>query len=247
MLPGAVAFLVLGLVGSVHCAGMCGGFALGVAMASGPARSRLLLDQLAFVFGKALTYVVLGLALRTTLAATIDAAGISGLQRALSIAAGVVLVLGGLKLLGIGLPRASGPFVRRFIGGFARAQSAARYLGGTTGALGAGVLTGFLPCGLSWSAFALATQVDALVAAPGLFLFGLGTSPALVLTALGGRRLALLTAHRRLRGAQLAGAALIAFGVVTALRGGWTYQDALAGTPAPCCESGDSGSEHAEH
>ena len=49
----------------------------------------------------------------------------------------------------------------------------AENLGGFAGAFGAGMVTGYLPCGLSWGAFVLATQVEPATAAVGLFLFGL--------------------------------------------------------------------------
>ncbi|MFT7539149.1 MAG: sulfite exporter TauE/SafE [Gammaproteobacteria bacterium] len=229
------AFLILGLVGSFHCAGMCGGFAAAVAMASGTTRRRLLLDQAVFAFGKALTYVVLGLALRTILHDSVHASGIALLQRGLSVFAGAVLVLGGFKLMGLIPSLGTNRLTRTLIATFSRAQSAARALGGTAGAFGAGLLTGFLPCGLSWSAFALATQVRPGVAIIGLFLFGLGTSPALALTALGARRVLGWSPKHRIIGARVAGALLILFGLMTAMRGGWTVEEALAGELAPCC------------
>ncbi len=235
MLAALSTFLVLGLVGSAHCAGMCGGLAAAVAMTSGSTRRRLLLDQAVFAFGKALTYVVLGLALRTVLHDSVHASGIALLQRGLSVFAGLILVLGGCKLLGLIPSLGSGRWTRAMVGTFARAQSAARALGGTAGAFGAGMLTGFLPCGLSWSAFALATQVRPGVAIAGLFLFGLGTSPALALTALGAKRVLGWSPRHRLLGARIAGAVLILLGLMTAARGGWTVEEALAGEPAPCC------------
>lgn len=44
-----------------------------------------------------------------------------------------------------------------------------------------------IPCGLSWSAFALGAASEPGTAAIGLFLFGLGTTPALLAVAFGGR------------------------------------------------------------
>ena len=246
MLTGALAFGALGLLGSVHCAGMCGGFAVTVAVASGPKRRLLLCDQILFALGKSATYVVLGLALRSVLTEAIDASGLAVLQKVLSMAAGLVLVGGGAKLMGLVLPGGRSRWGRSLMRLFTRAQGAARSLGGRAAAFGTGALTGLLPCGLSWSAFALATQVDAAVATLGLFLFGLATSPALIGVALGGRRLFGSVSRRgRIVGTRLAGALLVLFGVLTALRGGWTLEDALAGTPAPCCVN--SGQEHDSH
>ena len=47
-------FLTLGLLGAAHCAGMCGGFAVSVSLASGPGKLRALRRQLVYVTGKAL-------------------------------------------------------------------------------------------------------------------------------------------------------------------------------------------------
>lgn len=50
-----------------------------------------------------------------------------------------------------------------------------------------GVILGFIPCGLLYGAFALAATIaNPLVAALGMFLFGVMTFPALFLTASGG-------------------------------------------------------------
>lgn len=245
----ALAFLVLGLVGSAHCAGMCGGFALSVALASGPARAALVRDQVLFVLGKASTYVVLGLLLHTLLDGAVQASGLAWLQRAATVATGLVLIAAGAKLWGLRAtrPAAAPPFptplgraLRAALGAASRLQSAARALGGASGAFAAGLVTGFLPCGLSWSALALATQVELAVALPGLLFFGLGTGPVLVLCGLGGERLLHLSPARRHLGVRIAGGLLIAFGGMTLLRGGWTLDDAIAGTPAPCCPAGDA-------
>src|SRR5205823_4866872 len=57
--PGVTALLVAGLLGSLHCVGMCGGFALAL---SRPSRGRLKRfgPVVAFLAGKASTYVLLG-------------------------------------------------------------------------------------------------------------------------------------------------------------------------------------------
>ncbi len=127
------------------------------------------------------------------------------------------MILAGLWNLGLRAP------IPRSIargGSFGRALgvvgASVRSLGGPMGAFGTGVLTGLLPCGLSWSAFALATQVDRPTAAAGLFLFGLGTGPALLLLGLGWVTLQL---RGRTLAIRLAGGVVILFGVLTILRG----------------------------
>ena len=238
-----LAFLGLAIAGSLHCAGMCGGFAAAVALRRGAVGRRLALDQLAFVAGKAATYVVLGMVVRTLLDETLRAIGIAELQRVLSVLVGVVLVLGGIKLAGWSRGRSSAK-PSRLAGWLGSLSSLARSEPGAAGAFGAGLVTGLLPCGLSWSAFALATQVDPATALIGLALFGLGTGPALALVALGGVRLSTWSLGTRRIGARLAGVTLIAFGLLTAWRGGWTLDDALDGSAAPCCEAAGAVHEH---
>ena len=53
-----LAFLGLAIAGSLHCAGMCGGFAAAVALRRGAVGRRLALDQLAFVAGKPVVHVL---------------------------------------------------------------------------------------------------------------------------------------------------------------------------------------------
>ena len=87
-------FVLLGLLGSVHCAGMCGGFALGVA-AGGP-RGRALGRLGLYALGKALTYAALGLlAARAAHAAHVTEGGpaLAG-QEVGDVAVGDVRVVG---------------------------------------------------------------------------------------------------------------------------------------------------------
>ena len=53
------AFL-LGILGSIHCVGMCGGFSLAVSQYS-PHRRAFLLRQFNYYLGKTLTYMLLGM------------------------------------------------------------------------------------------------------------------------------------------------------------------------------------------
>src|SRR5215471_896062 len=80
---------ILGLIGSLHCAGMCGPLAL--ALPGSTCRtSRFLVGRLAYNLGRILTYcmlgVVFGLVGKTLL--------LAGLQRWLSISLGIVLLAG---------------------------------------------------------------------------------------------------------------------------------------------------------
>jgi hypothetical protein len=231
-------FAALGLLGSLHCAGMCGGFAVAVTAAGRRAPRAVARRQAGYVLGKATTYATLGLALST---------GVGGLAHTPAAswaawAAGGVLVLLGLGWIGL-LPRRGPPRLAR-IPGAARALAAARTahrelvrLPGFAGAFGAGAVNGLVPCGLSWAAIALAATAPPAAALLGPFLFGLATAPALAVVGAG----AWLLRRAPLRRAApvLIGLALVAGGLATALRG------APGGHGGPrCCDAAAISSYH---
>jgi uncharacterized protein len=139
--------LAMGLAGSLHCAGMCGGLAV-LAGGARP-RGRFLL----YLAGKASAYVFLG-ALAGALGQTVlRTAPIGWGSRALAIVAGALLLLAGLETLGVWRVKAA------WLGALPRtvAELAA---GGPSGALLMGAANGLLPCPLVY-AFAAAAAVFA--------------------------------------------------------------------------------------
>jgi len=226
-------FAALGLLGSLHCAGMCGAFAVAVTTSGSGASRAALRRQSGYVLGKAVTYATLGLALSSgigTLAHTRAAV-------AAAWVAGAVLVGLGLAWLGL-IPRGRLPIATRLANWtpVRRALDAVRALHrelvrlpGFAGAFGAGAVNGLVPCGLSWGAIALAATATPAAAVLGPFLFGLATAPSLALVGVGAwllRRPSL----RRVAPVVL-GLALVAGGLLTALRG------TAGGHGGPtCCE-----------
>jgi sulfite exporter TauE/SafE len=131
---------------------------------------------------------------------------LAGVQDAIAIAAGLLMVAMGLGAAGVASPlrrleaRAGGRVVR-----FARGL-----LGSSGGLYPLGLVLGLLPCGLSWSMLLGAAATGS--AAQGLLLalaFGAGTVPALLLV---GGAAALLGARAR-------GALYRAGGILVALLG----------------------------
>jgi sulfite exporter TauE/SafE len=182
-------FALLGLAGSLHCVGMCGGFVLTVA-GQGPARGRVLSRALIFGLGKALTYAILGLALAQLAGRTME---LVGLQRVFAWIAGALLILLGLNGLRGQAGAAGNPLAKTSVArAFGSLMQSAERLGGNAGAFGAGVVTGFLPCGLSWGAFVLAAL------------------------AIGWK---FLSVRMRSAGARTLGLLLIVFGIITVARG----------------------------
>jgi sulfite exporter TauE/SafE len=197
-----VVFLV-GLLGSAHCVGMCGGFVVAVAHAGG--RRRAALRQGAYFLGKTSTYAAFGAL--AGLAGGAAGLALSGFQGLLSLLLGLVLVGVGLRLCGA---------LRRFAGPTRIGGRAAAVLGGGVRRLmasdrpgavfGLGALNGLLPCGLVHGMLAkAATTGSAGAGALTLAVFGLGTVPALFAAGLFG---ALMPPARR-RWLQRAGGVLV--------------------------------------
>jgi uncharacterized protein len=247
-------FLLLGLGGSVHCVGMCGGFAALVGEGARRAGRLGVREQLAYVIGKALTYCILGLALALAADwALRGGAELAGggevhqghvLERWRGIVAwiaGGLMVILGLSALGLRLPQRlrSRPLVARAHGLARRLFRAIAELPGLGGALGVGLVTGLLPCGLSWGALALAAASPPREALLGMLIFGLSTGPALALVGLGWSG---IPARWRAIAARAAGPLLIVFGVLTIVRGG--VPETISGVQAalPACCTSEAGS-----
>ena len=211
-------FAFLALAGSLHCAGMCGGFAALVATRSDtPHRAPTRL--VAYVFGKATTYSILGLTvgvLATSLERGLNAeqsrAWAHQYQSVLATIAGLTLIFSGLGFLGI----ASKWNVHRWIRPLNQLMSSARRLPGLWSPFAVGIVTGLLPCGLSWSALAVALVSGPLVGLVGMFTFGLATGPVLFAVGWLGARVS-LQANRWAQ--PVISVVLIVFGGLTLLRG----------------------------
>ncbi len=174
--------LAAGFFGSPHCLGMCGGIvsALGFALQSASPGRRFFLQSL-YHLGRLLSYsllgVLVGLLGKGILAPLVNSRWPYVLTALMMILFGLYLTgwwrgLDRLEALGGRLWQAMAPLRRRFV----PINSAPR-------ALAAGMLWGFLPCGLVYSALALAmTSADALTAGGVMLAFGLGTLPMMLMT-----------------------------------------------------------------
>ncbi|MCH5375642.1 MAG: sulfite exporter TauE/SafE family protein, partial [Planctomycetes bacterium] len=173
--------LLGGLLGSSHCVGMCGGFALSIGANSSRVRQNLT-RQLVYSAGRIFTYSFLGAVAGYAGSRLSDYAGtLVNVSAALSIFAGGMLLLQGLSVLGWlpwkttadnGSPCLMGGFLRTFL-------LSSRQLD----MLIAGVLTGFLPCGLVYAFLALASATGHVFSgALVMTVFGLGTVPLMVTT-----------------------------------------------------------------
>jgi sulfite exporter TauE/SafE len=211
----------IGLLGSAHCIGMCGGFvvALGHAQRGGPS---IHVRQSLYFLGKTATYALFGAAAGAAGAAV--GLALSGFQGLLSLGLGLVLVVVGLSLAGV-LRRLG--FAERIAGRFAGARvlgEAVRRLvaRGTAGAtFGLGMLNGLLPCALVYGLLVRAAAAGSpLGGAVVMAVFGLGTIPALYLTGLFG---SLVPPTRRLWLNRAGGVLVVALGVLTIARGATAF------------------------
>jgi len=205
---GLLAALLGGLVGSVHCFGMCGGIAGALGMA-GSGRATM---ALAYSAGRIASYSVAG-----AIAGAIGAglAGAAGLGPWLRLLMGFVLVLLGLQValnLKLLAPlEAAGARLWRRLAPAARRLIPPRHAGQ---ALALGALWGWLPCGLVYGMLAAAAGTGgAPDGAAFMAVFGLGTAPAMIgLTWASGRGSVFLTARRK----RALGWLLVVFGAWTA-------------------------------
>jgi sulfite exporter TauE/SafE len=166
---------LMGIIGSIHCLGMCGPIALAI-----PGRNdeklTLVVDGVVYNLGRTLTYVIMGL-LVGLLGTTVS---LAGYQEIISIVAGVLLLLiviipknleswianvGIIKSLGDKLKVA----FRKFLGKKT-----------ITSLFMIGILNGLLPCGLVYAALIAAIAYGSITGAMTFMLFfGLGTLPML--------------------------------------------------------------------
>jgi sulfite exporter TauE/SafE len=225
---------VSGLLGSGHCLGMCGGFALAMGATANHWRENLL-RQVVFTLGRVFTYGTLG--------ATVGYAGLRiaqggselvNVQAWLALAAGATLIIQGLLSAGVihwprWTPLAAGPCLSAglFSKFFRRGPISQTFF--------AGVMTGFLPCGLVYAFLALAAASGNLVEGmTRMVTFGAGTAPAMILVGLGSHSASLAMRQRMIRWAAWC---IVVVGVISLVRGlgGLSNGAEMVGPACPFC------------
>ena len=220
---GYLAVFLIGLLGGVHCVGMCGGIVSALTVQvrlpgqSSPARREWPL-HLAYNLGRIGSYTAAGAAMGAIGTVGMLFNDVLPVQLALYVAANLMLVALGLYLTGFtralaGVERLGQrlwarvqPLTRRFL----PARSVAQ-------AFPLGVLWGFLPCGLVYSVLATALVTGSAERGAALMLaFGLGTLPNLLLAGMLLTRLRDVVRNQAVRtGAGLVVLAFGVFGLVT--------------------------------
>ena len=171
----------MGLFGSPHCLGMCGGivtaFGLSMQHVSDSKKNGLILT---YHLGRLISYALLGL-----IASVIGVAIFQSIMSnsAPRIVLGAVLVLIGLAMLGLPLFNQLEKFGMRFWQSLAPLRKKVFPIDSFGKALFAGLLWGFLPCGLVYGALMMAIAGNNITTGAALmFVFGLGTMPMLIAT-----------------------------------------------------------------
>lgn len=174
------AFL-LGLVGSAHCAGMCGPLALALPT-TGNTHATFLIGRVLYNSGRLATYATLG----AIFGLIGQSFALAGFQRWISLAAGAAILLGLLasSRFALGLPAITAVgWLKSSFGKLLQQRS-------LTSVFLLGLLNGLLPCGLVYAAAAGATATGHFLdGALAMLAFGLGTVPMMLGFSLAGPRL----------------------------------------------------------
>lgn len=206
--------LVAGFASGVHCVGMCGGI-VGAFSAARVVRwggDPEWLRQLALSAGRIASYAATGAIAGALGGAGAWVAGALPAQTVLFVLANALLVLTGLAIAGAGsglarLEALGAPLWRRV------QPAAVRLFGARTlpAAFAAGMLWGWLPCGLVYGALAAAAVAGSPErGAATMLAFGLGTLPNLLAIGLTAARVRRWAGHRAVR--LVAGALVLGFG-----------------------------------
>ena len=204
--------ITMGLVGSLHCVGMCGPIALALPY-SGSSRLGMVWSVLNYNFGRIVTYALLGLIIGLLGQGLVFA----GLQSYFSLALGIIFLIAAIfsinlegKLLQLEWLRTLNNWVKIKL---------SKVLGNGRPAnlFYIGMLNGLLPCGLVYMAIAGAVTTGSLFnSSIYMALFGFGTLPLMLLTAISGQFIS-LSWRRQLR--KLMPVLLAAFAILFIMRG----------------------------
>lgn len=228
--------LILGLIGSAHCAGMCGGIQM--ALQSQPSfvllsRAELLRHLVLLNIGRVMMYLTLGLFLSFLGLAILSQIDTPMIIRAVRVFTGAVILLVGVHFI----LRQSRPFrsLERFgmriwniasRGIKTRNEVAISPLRTVIN----GMIWGLIPCGLVYAVLLTTVFTNDLMDAGLITLgFGLGTMPSLVLSGMLFKRLQDFVKHRAVQ--TLAGVFFICGGVLIITAPYWVSTDFLRAYP----------------
>lgn len=229
-----------GLLGSSHCVGMCGGFAMMIGLHRATLRQNLV-GQLVFSAGRIVSYATLGgfagFAGRTLVQ---KVPAFVNVPAVLSLVAGLFLLWEGCHAAGLLGRRSSGSAGSGCL--FGGMFSTLLKHPALRNAFCAGIFTGLLPCGLVYAFVSLAASTgDLLQGILAMTAFGFGTVPLMILTGLGAM---LLTVTARQRLWRVAAWCVVLTGALTIGRG-VSFLAAADKPPAERCPLCNTAATHA--
>jgi len=209
-----------GLIGGFgHCIGMCGPIVASSALHSAVAKRsgvscRSIIPQLYYNIGRITTYGTVGAVMGLVGSFVNVASKLAGVQNGVMIAAGLIMVIMGLSIVGVmggtGWLERHNSLVLVMAKKIISDPSGWRYLP-------LGVVLGLIPCGLSYTAFIAAAGTGTPLAGVFTMLaFGAGTVPALLLF---GVMVSYLGSRMRSRIQKVSGAMVMVMGLYYVLKG----------------------------
>ena len=213
------AFFV-GLLGSGHCFGMCGGIAAGLGSltvnqgSEGQVKHRFM-SAFLFNLGRILSYAILGIIAATILAGVGKVLNVPQWSMVLRFMTALMIFLIGVQFLFnwqtlAGIEKIGARVWKHVLPIAVKASS----LPGGSGRLLLGLCWGLLPCGLVYSVILTASASgSAISGATVMFAFGLGTIPSMLGMSLAAPALAAMLSDQWTR--KLMGAALILLAVIS--------------------------------
>jgi len=182
-----VTSLVVGLLGGIHCLGMCGGvvgaLTFGVDVKIQTSRFRMMLFQVAYNTGRISSYIIIGAIFGYIGMALGSLATFLPAQQLLQVIAGLFMIALGLYLAGwwygiVAIEKA-GQGLWKHVQPYANKLTPIKHL---PQAWLYGLVWGWLPCGLVYSMLIMAMSAGgAFEGAMVMLAFGLGTLPNLLL------------------------------------------------------------------
>ena len=166
---------VIGLMGSMHCLGMCGPLHLSWRVTGLP--GEVAIKRLALNFGRVLSYGMLGLGAGLT-----GQVGATLLQQQnIALAGGAMLIIMAVIPATIHVMQKRSARWYVFHAWFKRALGQNKPANTISGQLLAGMLNGLLPCGMVYMALVGAVATGNVYTGAGFMIFfGLGTMPAML-------------------------------------------------------------------
>jgi sulfite exporter TauE/SafE len=163
--------LIMGLTGSLHCAGMCSPLLL-----AATSNGRAMQNRLIYNFGRILMYGLLGL----LLGSVASLLAVDQLRNGLTIALGLgLLVMSCLGLSSVRIPIVH-PILSKVLLWFKKVFASVLRQHSVSGTLLLGFLNGILPCGLTFAALLVGLTLGPLKGAVFMVMFGVGTLPVMI-------------------------------------------------------------------